>query len=381
MSRPFYLITVFWGEEFRRLYTEYCLPSLLGPNNIPRLTANPGSRFLIATTRADWAILSAAPIFRRLERHLTAELIAIDAPGPGGDKYRAMSAGHKAAAARAVAAQAYGMFISPDAMLSDGSVAHVQALAQAGRRCVLASALRFAMEPVEAALRARGLVVPGEPIALDGRALAALALPWMHAETRAYEWESPYFTHFPVSVFWRIPGEDGIVLHSQSWGPLLVDYGTLDRHDTTTLDQWTMDGDYVYRNFGSTDAVHVITDSDDALYVSFTPSDERPEPRVRNWCKGAALRCIAFGPLMDPLKQRLIRVPLRIHAEPLSPAWARVEADAAAILERELRRPRIYERLYVLLRIHGWKGLIPQSWRPWLRPFRRAWLRVAAAPR
>jgi hypothetical protein len=68
------------------------------------------------------------------------------------------------------------------------------------------------------------------------------------------------------------------MIESLSWGPLLTDYGALARHDTTCLENWTMDGDYLYGNFGARlDDIHVVTDSNEVMQVSWGPLAERAE--------------------------------------------------------------------------------------------------------
>lgn len=371
--RPFFFITVVWGEEFRNIFLNVCLPSLLSGNNIPVLDRRAGNQYLICTTPFDRECIRSSKIFALLERYVGVEFIDIDLPSVTGDKYALMSAGHKNAAERVAKVEAYGLFISPDGMLSDGSIAYLQQMAADGKTCVLASALRFGLEPFLETLALRGLMVPGGTITLSGQELAGIALNLLHPETVRYDWSSPYFSYLPVCCFWRVPDNEGIILHSQSWGPMLVSFQGLKHHDTSTFENWTLDGDYVFRNWGDGEGIHVVTDSDDLLYVSFTPLKDRAEPIVRNWTKGAALRTLAFGPLMDPLKRKLLRQPIRVHSTPMSEKWDSLEHEAGMILERELKTPSLLEMTWVRYWRFGWRGFIPQSWRPWLRPLRRLW--------
>jgi hypothetical protein len=80
--------------------------------------------------------------------------------------------------------------------------------------------------------------------------MVAACVHSFHSETLRYEWESSCFTNFPAACWWRVPGEEGIVLHSLSWAPLLFDYSALGDHDTSVFDTWTLDGDYVYPKSG-----------------------------------------------------------------------------------------------------------------------------------
>ena len=61
-----------------------------------------------------------------------------------------------------------------------------------------------------------------------------------------------------------------MIIHSFSWAPLLVDYSAIKKHDTSTFENWTLDGDYIFQNFKNIDLIHVVEDSDEIMLVSFT---------------------------------------------------------------------------------------------------------------
>ena len=55
-------MVAFWGDCYRDRFVQLCLPSLFAPGNLPRLRAEDGHRFLIATTLTDWAEIERLPI-------------------------------------------------------------------------------------------------------------------------------------------------------------------------------------------------------------------------------------------------------------------------------------------------------------------------------
>jgi hypothetical protein len=349
--RPIYFIVVCWGERFRNYLTDICLPALLSPNNIPSLSGGHRNKFIFCTTPQDWSVLHELPIMDALRRHIEPCYIEIPPAPPGRSGCEHMGLGHKLAAELAHKDQAYGVFITPDLMVSDGTVAALERHAVAGREVVLAAALRFEEEALFDNLRRLGVVPdgppsqPGRPLPVSGRELVAAAIRSFHSETRRYEWSAPHFTDFPCACWWQVPREDGIVLHSLSWCPLLLDYAVVSHHDTTTLDTWTLDGDYVYRNFKES-RVHVVTDSDEMMLVSWAPASDRPQslspsfvksvPIVGDVVKGAILRGTLTSGIFDPLKQRLFFLPVRWHARELTPAWVDIERKAMTTLTHYL---------------------------------------------
>jgi hypothetical protein len=75
--RPLHFMVAFWGEHYRDRFTNVCLPSLLAPGNLPRLSADNGHRLLIATTCSDWAAIENLPIMAKLTRYVLPVLVTI----------------------------------------------------------------------------------------------------------------------------------------------------------------------------------------------------------------------------------------------------------------------------------------------------------------
>jgi len=344
LQRPFYFVVVLWGERFRDYFLEYCLPSLLAPGNIPALDRRRGSKFLIATRPDDWAAMTATPIFRRLAEYVEPVYIEIPPCPPEKSGCQHMGVGHSLATEIAYRDKAYAVMVTPDLMLSDGTMARVQELAQAGKQAVLVAALRFGEEPFLGNLEAAGAIPrdsrrdSGSPLSISGRAMVAAAVDGLHSETLRYEWGAPYFSNLPAACWWRVPDEMGMVVHSLSWAPLLLDYGAVDEHDTTALETWTMDADYVYKNLKDWHRIHVVQDSDEMFVASWAPLADKAFELIpskllqhRTWgslTRSAILHAAYRSPVFDPLKRAIFFLPVRWHARPLNENWRAVERRA-----------------------------------------------------
>jgi hypothetical protein len=227
-------------------------------------------------------------------------------------------------------------------VFADGVVAEAQSLAETGKKVVLANCPRFANEGFLAALAAKGIQRTGQPIVLKADELISLAMPHMHSETRRYEWDAPYFySRSPVAIWWKVPG-GGLLMHSTCWAPILVDYSALATHDTSTLRDWTIDGDYIHRNFPDRRDVHA---SSTMTLISFTPESRlsylpltrlRTDyvPAVSRWFKEMNLRSFVFSRAMDPLKRELFAMPLRVGVAAGQSWTGPVEASAAGLFAR-----------------------------------------------
>lgn len=361
--RPFYFNVVIWGARFRHYFLDFCLPSLLAPNNIPSLQNRGKNKFLICTTPEDWHAMVCTPIFKLLQGYVEPVFIHILAPTSFDPGYQHvhMGIGHKLATQMMYEDQAYAVILTPDFMLSDGSIAAIQRHAVAGKHVVLTAALRFGEEPLLEHLAAMGLCdsaadlgAQGKPLAITGRQLVTAGLKSFHSETLRYEWDTAYFSNTPSACWWRVPGEDGIVLHSLSWGPLLLDYAAVGEHKTTALEHWTFDGDYVSGNFTDYERVYVVQDSDEIMQVSWAPIEDRRQPlapeRVKalpilaEWVKGAIVRNAVLSPKCDALKRSIFALPVRWHTRELDGDWGLIEEKARATLQKYILEEELDHR-------------------------------------
>ena len=373
MLRSFYFYVVVWGEGYVDRLLNFCIPSLLAPGNLPSL-AGRQNKLLVVTPRPDWEHLNRSPVMRLLERYLEPVHLELPPAESGSSVYDRMSHGHKMATQAAFMAKAYGVFLAPDMMLSDGSVAAIQRHAQDGVQVVLTAALRYGEEPFfEHLAKVAGVTAQsrygdeGRPLSITARQMAYAAVNGFHAETLRFEWDAPYFAPFytglPGVCWWRIPGEDGVLLHSSSWAPLLVDYAALAAHDSSTMDHWAIDGDYIHQNFGVNARIHVVQDSDEIMLVSWTPMavldlPRKPKallrlPLLGEFIKGCLLRDAFLGPYSDPLKRKIFFLPVRFHSADIHPAWRATEMRAQAVLDKYLTPHGSWLRILVMRVVGG----------------------------
>jgi len=350
--RPFYFVVVVWGERYTDFLLNFCFASLLSPGNIPSL-ANRGdgthNKFLIATTDEDWARMQDRPIFRRMREFVEPVFVRIPPSPEGVSGYVHMGIGHKLTTHMAFEARAYSVLLTPDLMLSDGTMAAVQRHAVDGVQVVLTAALRFGEEPLFENLERLGIASidsrfgdEARPLVASGRQFVWAGIRSFHSETARYEWDAPWFSVFPVACWWRVPQEDGILVHSLSWAPLLVDYDAVEHHDSSMMDHWTIDGDYVYRNFGTEGRVYVVQDSDEMMLVSWAPLADREQslephrwyghPRWGRLARGLTLCETFHGRVFDPLKRRIFFKPVYWHSRDVVHGWREIEATAQATL-------------------------------------------------
>jgi hypothetical protein len=360
LDRSFHFIVVLWGERFRNYFLEFCLASLLAPGNIPALNTSLRNKFLIATRPEDWESMCGTEIFQLAKRYVDPVFIEIPPCPPGRSGCEHMSVGHNAACDMAYREKALALVLTPDCMVSDGSIARLQELAHEGVQLVVAAALRFGQEPFFRNLKSLGVWDEAHdakaqgPLSISGRQMSYAAVNGFHPETLSYEWEAPYIADIMPATWWRVPGEDGIVLHCLSWAPMLLDYAAVPDHDTSTLKGWTIDGDYLFKNMGCNAKMHVVQDSDEIFLASWAPMSDGADAfrrhstfekamgrRFHRYVRGNQFRLSFYSSIFDPLKRKIFFLPVRWHSHPLNAKWNAVEKKTMRTLLRWVAPPAL----------------------------------------
>ena len=104
------------------------------------------------------------------------------------------------------------MVLTPDCMLSDGSVARLQELAQGACNssspppCASAKSRFWRTCVTWGSCRAIDRGKTGSPVTITGRQMVHAAVNGFHSETLAYEWDAPGIMAISPAAWWRVPG-------------------------------------------------------------------------------------------------------------------------------------------------------------------------------
>lgn len=341
--RPVCFIVVVWGREFREYFLRYCLASLMAPGNIPTL-CRPGDRFLIATTREDQAVLRQSEIVRAAERYLAFEYFDL-APPASGTPAVTHSNRYLATLLEAVfRLKAYGVMLSPDVLVSGAMGRLIGKAIASGTELLMLPTIRLAEEPLFSRLPKLRREEMGTIIDLPADMLSEAAVASLHPEILAGRWDSSYFGDHINSVWW--PVGNGILLHTFSFIPILIDYGRLVSHDTSSVMVSNTDGPYLADNFPQDTRVRVVQSATDAIMLSWAPYARHNSGILdRKWLlsvpvlgaklRGALLRhrCRYYVETCnDWLKRRLFAYPVRWLVSDDERAWVAAEQKAECLL-------------------------------------------------
>ncbi len=355
ISRPFCFMSQFWGQRYRDYFVDYSLPSLLAPENLPRLRAEDGHCFLIATPREDWEQIVNLPIMDRLRPFATPTLI--ETPAPAESSYVAILHHQTYSLKRlfeaAYARNGYGCAVWPDTMTSNGFVAAMQRWVEAGYHIVMQPTVRLAEEGVLADLKRlkllpedRRMSISGEAIAIPPRVVADLSVRHLHPDLEVMEEGHPRQPLHPPYRFWRVPDRRGIILHVFFATPVLMDFAAVSPDHADCLEVWDWESVYIGRNFSSCGGFYIVEDSDESGILSITPAavdrtGSRRTPRLgARGMPNFAQLCNLRGAIAvysrgerDIIRRDIFRASVRWHADDIDEVWRREEARIEALID------------------------------------------------
>ncbi len=312
------VVTALWGNRFVDRFLRTTLPTILAPGNLPALAEGKRVEFLLFTERSDLALLETTDLFRRLARLVKVESIFIDEVG-GDGKYGRLSAVHKIGMDGAGDGDTGLIFLTPDAIWADGTLARIRVLAEQGFRAVVIDGPRAVRSGFFGGLaeftHADGSIV------ISPRALIKSLLAHIHPFEASAHWHGAFAHDVPYQLHWTVPGE-GILtrafckfpLYLRFDGPIAEFRGAIDHG---LVDAAGFDEADIYHSIDSDEMAVVSVDDLGFSSANFKHTDKRD--RILRAAKWA---------LTDATTQNLksILYPARRHwTEPTEARWRRVE--------------------------------------------------------
>ena len=331
---PLMLTVQVWGQPYTELFVAALLPSLATAGNFAALPR--GSELLIYAPESDSARIRAAPVFATVRQMIAVRFIPIVLL-PDVDTHELMSACHRLAISEAARMGRPLVFLAPDTVMSDGSLARLVALASTGVEAVVLPGIRVTSETF---LPALCRAFPTDSMfarAVDPSSLVRIMLDHLHPITEACIWNSPDASVHPSHIYWEIEGR-GLLAMCAHIHPIMV----CPVHSDTGFVS-TIDGDYLTEVVTSFDRLYIVTDSDEMLILELSSYFRLLAPNTGEpFQMKEVLRWMAA--MTTPLHRRFLAYDFLIHDGPMDSAWtpARIECEAVrtSIIQGLSAKPR-----------------------------------------
>jgi hypothetical protein len=256
------LLLPVWGYQFVGRFLEFCLPTLLAPNNIPAIAQALPCRFILLSSTTDKAVIQSHPAWQALERLCRAEIQSIDDLITQANHTATITLAFERALRQSANAlrDTCFIFLMSDYLVADGSLKTVLETVQKGAGAVLAGNFQIIAEDVVPLLR-RQVDRAAQEIVLQPRELLQWSLAHLHPATIA-NIVNFGLTHnaYANRLFWRVDENSLIgrfyLMHPIAIHPEVADFAVEASWDYSFVPELCPSGNIV-----------PLTDSDDYLVV------------------------------------------------------------------------------------------------------------------
>jgi putative glycosyltransferase (TIGR04372 family) len=262
-----------WGSEYVDIMLTWALPSFLAPGNLPACAKVIPVRVTIITRPQDEDTIRSNPVYQALcavgdmsiVPLLTPDIMALDS------RYSIMAHAHRYCIANSIKDGSIILMLSPDCILSDGSLSFGLNRILAGKAAVLVAGPRGMLEDVTrelAIFRKEGSIA----LPVPARDLVSAACRYPHDISSLLYWNDQPFSQFPSAVYWHA-GSDSFLARYFHLHPLFVDAS---RIHTEAANSGTIDGTLLTLAKIPTDQIYVVENSDDACVIEISRADHDP---------------------------------------------------------------------------------------------------------
>jgi hypothetical protein len=318
-----YFSTPVWGDGHIELFKTIGLPSLLSPSNLPSLAEPAQCRYFIYTRPQDVENLKDCEAFRRLEGLIPVAIHAL--PDSMEFPYLVLSKCNSDTLRHADEDDVAAVFLPPDCVWSDGSLANLQKLADAGKSVVHISGVRLNKDTATPDLLRRR-DQDGAALNVPARELAEFGLRNLHPVAISHFWGEHGGTLVPTNLYWTAPGQ-GLVIRCFHLHPLLVKSQIKFARFSGTIDD-----DLVLAACPDRSTEYIVDDSDEILTFELSP----PQHQVGAlpYSKNSVASIAAWAEMGANARHRQLAAhTIRLHYTPVDrEVWAPVEAEADRIV-------------------------------------------------
>ena len=323
------VVTAVWGTEFIDLFLDFCIPNQLSPANLPVLPA--GSRYRIFTSHEDAGRLLEDRRLESLRRLMPVDVVPVDmteadrhaAAGQRWNTHKRMIACHRQSVAEAAAGQRAMIFLTPDIVLAEGTIAALLRMHASGARAVMTTGLRLSRDSFLNALTERNAAR-----ALAPRELVGLAMQHLHSWTGWLMADGTTTSDNPTAVYWPVRSGttlEGILVRSFFLHPILVD-----PVHRTRLPGGPIDSHYIRDCCPDLSTVKVVEDSDTLAVFELSPEMRLIGNRIHR--KGVSvLRLATVAARCNRYHLSYWTHAIRLHGGEFSVPWADAERQSAAL--------------------------------------------------
>lgn len=267
-----YFIVPVWGEDYTKFFVDYGLPSQLSGKNIPGMIFSK-INYLIYTTIEDWPLIYNSLSYKYLIFFAKVKIFFIKLKKRL-NIHNKMTWCYKQGIKLANKKNAVSIFITPDLLISDGSLIAVEKILQSGKKAILLTGIRTSKEKISGMLFE---FINSGVLTIQSRDLMKITMHSLHQLAHASiinGGENPWL--MPSNFYWMIKGK-GLIAHCFHLHPLAV----LPRKKKLCFVK-TIDDGYVESVCPDFKDIYIVKDSDEILVIECTTDQRKSKTNIPN---------------------------------------------------------------------------------------------------
>lgn len=279
-----FLVT-FWGDLYTFYTINYCLASLISGENCKYIVSVQDKitfEFVVCCLEEDWEVFVQSKIYRIAKEYIT--FVFIKYPHEKNkleinDSMVSMSAGHSELALYCLKNNKFGSVLYPECVVSNEFIGLVCSYLVSDIKFSFVNYLSVRMCDERIFQKIRRFRDKNHIISIDTYTLVLLGQQCRHPEMVRSQLSIPYEADGAGCYFFDVRSKDTTVFYTLHWAPILINYPALRAtHNLDSLRNWTLDGDYIYKNSSKEFPVRTVKDNCRGAILGFTDTRFSPFP-------------------------------------------------------------------------------------------------------
>lgn len=336
----FHLINVVWGEEYTKLLLDVCLPTQLATGNIPTLCSSQ-SVYKIYTTSKDAETITKHPIYLKLIQHIKTQIKIFNVPNNylKLHHHQLMTYCHNHAIVEANRDNCTLIILCPDCVWSAQTFSNLLKIAKTGKRVIVVPSLSVVTETFIPEFLVKFGSDGETPIEVSSRDLVKVSLAHLHPLMKSYTWEQGGISNIWPSYFHWDVDETGMITRSFRMHPLMIDPMIKNVLSPDPIDSY-----YISLSCPNLNDFHVVDDSDEVFVANIVKFDKEDWNRniLYDGTKSGIAESVAWlkqyeGTHVKPCHRLFFEHKVKIHSQPISEKWRKVEEESDQIVDLILK--------------------------------------------
>ncbi|OUU12706.1 MAG: hypothetical protein CBB94_00080 [Gammaproteobacteria bacterium TMED34] len=220
MTDRFHLVTALWGRGFVERFLSTTLPTILSAKNLPALQGAALVKYSILTTDADAQDIKGSPLWAELVKNADVSF-ETSSEFEANHKYSRATDLYCVGLKESARLNAATIFLTPDALWSDGCLRRVRELANEGYRAVIVDGLRSVKGDIMPVINTLSQKSAAGALSIGSRDLMDLAIENIHPVEAISTWGVSQIHDVPYRLHWPVPG-GGLLSSSFCGHPILL---------------------------------------------------------------------------------------------------------------------------------------------------------------